>query len=116
MAELRSISPRLAEEFFETVREYVQRMYSSPGSGIAFDRYVRMSLVCGRVETFTDRLPDEVFDALYHLAMDDSAHRHLKDELSSNPTYATAAHCLLQLIEDKKRRYVELNEEHRRKK
>src|SRR6516165_3005112 len=75
MAESSTISPRLAQEFFETLREYIQQAFSAPDSGMTFDRYVRMSLVCGRVESFVDPLPDDAFDALYHLAMDDEMHK-----------------------------------------
>ena len=112
MAESSTISPRLAQEFFETLREYIQQAFSAPDSGMTFDRYVRMSLVCGRVESFVDPLPDDAFDALYHLAMDDEMHKHLKEALGGDPTYATAARCLRELIEEKKRKYVE-NEERR---
>ena len=112
MAESSTISPRLAQEFFETLREYIRQAFSAPDSGMTFDRYVRMSLVCGRVESFVDPLPDDAFDALYHLAMDDEMHKHLKEALRGDPTYATAARCLRELIEEKKRKYVE-NEERR---
>ena len=64
---------------------------------------VRISLVCGRVEGFTDPLPDEVFDAVDFLLID----RHRKAELRANRTYDTAARCFLEVIEDKKRKYSE---------
>jgi hypothetical protein len=57
-----------------------------------FARYIQLSLVCGRVANFTDPLPADVFDALYHV----------KKELRADPTYATAARCFLELIEAKK--------------
>jgi len=63
-------------------------------------------LVCGRAGGFTDPLPDEVFDAVDFLLID----RHRKAELRANRTYATAARCFLEAIEDKKRKYSE-NEE-----
>jgi hypothetical protein len=110
MGDSSTISPRLAQEFFEILREYIQQAFSAPDSGMTFDRYVRMSLVCGRVESFVDPLPDDAFDALYHLAMDDEMHKHLKEALDADPTYATAARCLRELIEEKKRQYVEHEE------
>jgi hypothetical protein len=96
-----SISRRQAEEFFEAIREYVRWALSCPEQPLTFARYVQLSLVCGRVASFTDPLPAEVFDALYLLAIDDSC-RHLKKELRANPTYATAARCFLEMIEAKK--------------
>jgi hypothetical protein len=72
-----SISPRLAEEFFEAVREYVRWAFSRPERPLTFE-YIQFSLVSGRVASFTDSLPEDVFNALYVLAIDD-AHKPLKD-------------------------------------
>ncbi|SRR6266478_3137924 len=94
-----SISRRLAEEFFEAVREYIRWAFGHPQQPLPFDRYVQLCLVCGRVAKLTDPLPEDVFDALYMLAVDDEA---LKEELSVNRTYSTAARILLELIEAKK--------------
>jgi hypothetical protein len=55
------------------------------------------------VDGFTDPLPDDVFNALYVLAIDD-AHSNLKEQLYADPTYATANRCFLELIEAKKER------------
>jgi hypothetical protein len=101
MAAPSSISRRQAEEFFEAVREYVHWALSCPERPVTFARYIQLSLVCGRVASFTDPLPADVFDALYFLAIDDTC-RHLKKELRADPTYATAARCFLELIEAKK--------------
>jgi hypothetical protein len=102
-----SISPRLAEEFFEAVREYIRWNFGDPEPSITVDRHlVRISLVCGRVDGFTDPLPDEVFDAVDFLLID----RRRRAELRANRTYATAARCFREAIEDKKRKYSE-NEE-----
>ena len=104
MAPSPSISPRLAEEFFEAVRQYIRWNFGDPEPSFTVDRHlVRISLVCGRVDGFTDPLPDDVFDALDFLLTD----RHHKAELRANPTYATAARCFLEAIEDKKRKYSE---------
>jgi hypothetical protein len=78
-----------------------------PEPSITVDRHlVRISLVCGRVDGFTDPLPDDVFDAVDFLLID----RRHKAELRANPTYDTAARCFLEAIEEKKRKYSE-NEE-----
>jgi hypothetical protein len=50
------------------------------------------------VDTFTDPLPDEVFDALYFLATE----KHLKEKLDAERIYATGAQSLLKLIERRK--------------
>jgi hypothetical protein len=105
-----SISRRLAEEFFEAVREYVRWAFSRPEQPLAFDRYIQLSLVCGRVASFTDPLPEDVFNALYLLAIDDR-HKPLKEELGADPTYATAARCFLELIEAKKQTFEQSTEE-----
>jgi hypothetical protein len=55
-------------------------------------------LVCGRVINSTERVTEEVFDALYMIALDE-AHAELKKELTVSPTFATAASVLLELIE-----------------
>jgi hypothetical protein len=62
---------------------------------------VRISLVCGHVDGFTDPLPGDVFDAMDFLLID----RRQRAELHANPTYDTAARCFLEAIEDKKREY-----------
>lgn len=103
MPPLNSIPARLANEFFEAVREYLRWSLGDPEPSITVDRYlVRISLVCGRVDSFTDQLPDDVFYALCFL-MGGSRHKRLKDELRADRTYTTAARCFLELIEDKKR-------------
>jgi hypothetical protein len=94
----RSITPKLAEEFFDAVREYVRSAFSNPDQPLTFARYIQLSLKCGRVASFTDPLPDDLFDALYLLALDDTQ-RDIKEELSAHRTYATAARCLLELID-----------------
>ena len=98
-----SISRKLAEEFFEAVREYVRWSLSRPERPLTFDRYIQLSLICGRVASFTDPLPEDVFNALHLLAIDDK-HSALKEELSADRTYATAARCFFELIEAKKER------------
>ena len=50
---------------------------------------------------FTDPLPDELFEALYFLATDETR-RHLREKLDADRTYSTAGQCLFKLIEDRK--------------
>ena len=103
MASSKPIHPRLANEFFEAVREYLRWTSGDPEPSTTVDRYlVRISLVCGRVGSFTDLLPDDVFYALCFLMH--GSHKHLKEELRADRTYAAAARCFLELIEDKKAR------------
>ena len=104
-----SISPTLAEEFFEAVRGYIRWVFSHPKRPLSFERCIQLSLVCGRVATFTDTLPEDVFNALYVLALDDT-HRPLKEELRADRTYATAARCFLELIEAKKQMMEKSNQ------
>jgi hypothetical protein len=61
-----------------------------------------MSQVCRLVAGFSDPLPHGVFDELL-------SHMHAigdKFELSRKPSYATAARCLLKLIENRKAAYL----------
>ena len=60
-------------------------------------------MVFGRLEGYTDPLPDDVFDAVDFLLVDK---RH-KAELRANRTYDVAARCFLEAIEVKKRKYSE---------
>jgi hypothetical protein len=84
-----------------------------PEPSMTVDRYlVRINLVCGRVSGFHDSLPDEVYDALFFVMH--GTHTHLKKELRADRTYATAARCFLELIEDKKRKYSGTDERPRK--
>jgi hypothetical protein len=63
--------------------------------------------VCDLVAAFDDRLPDDVCDHLLaemHFGSDD-----LRLKLVGNPTYATAATCLRELIERKLAAYQQRN-------
>ena len=102
-AEKPAISPKLAQTFFDGIQEYVRWAYGHPEQPLPLDRYIQLSLIGGRVDGFTDPLPDDVFSALYVLAIDD-VHSNLKEQLSADPTYATASRCFLELIEAKKER------------
>jgi len=93
------INPRLREEFFEAVREYVRWAFGHPKQPLPFNRYVQLSLVCGRVADSTDLLPQDAFDTLVMLAIEDARR---KEELRVNRTYVTAARILMELIDAKR--------------
>jgi hypothetical protein len=94
-----AISPKLADAFFEAVRVYVRWGFMGPEPGITFDHdLIPISALCRLVDTFTDQLPDEVFDALYFLATE----KPMKERLEAERTYASGAQLLLKLIEDRK--------------
>jgi hypothetical protein len=100
------ISPKLADTFFEAVREHVRWSYMGAEPSISDDQdeLIPISTVCRRVDTFTDPLPDEVFNALYFL----TAQKHLKEKLDAERTYAAGAQLLLKLIEDRKAEWGEV--------
>jgi hypothetical protein len=100
------ISPELAETFFEAVREYVRWAFGTPEPTVTVYQHP-ISMVCRRVEHFTDPLPDEVFNAVCFLVMG-ATERHLKEELlGTDRTYANAAQCLLKLIEGRQAEWRE---------
>ena len=100
------ISPQLADAFFAAVRGYVRWGYMGPEPGITNEENepIPISTVCRRVDTFTDRLPDEVCNALCFL----TTQKHLKERLDAEPTYANGAQLLLKLIEDRKAQWGEV--------
>jgi hypothetical protein len=102
------ISRRLAQEFFEAVREYIRWNFGSGASADVDRHLVRISLVCGRVAGYTDPLPDVVFDAVDFLLTD----RQHKEELRASPIYDTAPRCFLAAIQDKKRSYSKNEQGH----
>jgi hypothetical protein len=93
------INQRLGEEFFEAVREYVRWAFGHPKQPLPFNRYVQLSLVCGRVADSTNLLPQDAFDTLMTLAIEDAQR---KEELRVNRTYVTAARILMELIDAKR--------------
>jgi hypothetical protein len=80
------ISPQLADAFFAAVRGYVRWGYMGPEPGITNEEneLIPISAVCRRVDTFTDRLPDEVCNALCFL----TTQKHLKEKLDAERTAA----------------------------
>ena len=61
-----------------------------------------MSAVCGLVDRFRDRLPDDVFDRLM-IYMRDMRYTLLRQKIVADQSYTAAARCFLKLIEDLKR-------------
>jgi hypothetical protein len=105
------ISRKLANEFFEALREYIRWSFGSPERGDVYRYLVRIALVCGRVDGYADPLPDDVFDVVKFLLTD----RQLKEELRAHRTYDTAARCFLAVIKDKERSYSENERGHEQK-
>jgi hypothetical protein len=61
-----------------------------------------MSAICGLVDRFHDRLPDDVFDRLMSY-MRDIRYTLLRQKLVADQSYIAGARCFLRLIEDRKR-------------
>jgi len=69
-----------------------------------------ISDVCKFVVGLDDHLPEDVLDRLLS-EMHDPGHAHLKAELTTDPSYSTAAYCLLMLIHDSKAALRRLRDE-----
>jgi hypothetical protein len=67
------------------------------------DKSHDMSAVCGLVESFRERLPDDVFDKLI-IHMRDIRYTLLRQKIVADQSYAAGARCFLRLIEDRKRK------------
>lgn len=61
-----------------------------------------MSAVCGLVDRFRDRLPDDVLDKLM-IYMRNIRYTLLRQRIVADQSYAAGARCFLRLIEDRKR-------------
>ena len=101
MAERRSIPPDLAAAFFDAVRQYLLWAFAAPQPTIKVggQEIISIGSACERVSIFSDRLPDETFNALYLVSV--------QKQLKADPTYATGAYCLLKLIEDRQAEWRE---------
>jgi hypothetical protein len=99
------IPAKLADAFFEAVRQYIRWSFMGPEPSITLDQdhLVPISTACRCINTFPDPLPDKVFDALYFLAVQ----KHLKEKLDAERTYANGAQFLLGLIENRKAEWGE---------
>ena len=61
-----------------------------------------MSAICGLVDRFRDRLPDDVFDR-FMIYMRDIRYTLLRQKIVADQSYTAGARCFLRLIEDRKR-------------
>jgi hypothetical protein len=64
---------------------------------------VLISAVCLHMESFSGKLPDDLFQILSGCMHEQP--RILKMKLVQDPSYETAAQCLFQLIEEKRAKY-----------
>ena len=62
-----------------------------------------MSELCELVAEYNDRLPQEIFNMLYHQIP--VGHERLKEKLGTDGSYSIGAYCLFKLIEDRKAGY-----------
>jgi hypothetical protein len=105
----------LAEAFAEAVSRF--QLTWSPaehGPEISIGRKpFSLKAVCSLVDSFEDKLPDDVFDVL-DLCLDATQIRS-KEDLGRNQTYAAGARCLRKLIEDRESEYRRLKELRRKR-
>jgi hypothetical protein len=95
------IPQKLREAFDQAVSVYSSWTPLLPERLITIDdKFFTMSEVCRLVDKFHDPLP---MPALDRLSSYTAEHRRLKDKLEGDQTYSTAANCLRQLIERRKR-------------
>lgn len=73
---------------------------AAPEFGVDINgRHVALSDLCGLVGGLGDRLPETVLDRLL-CEIHGARHASLRAELCNDPSYATAAACLLTLMQD----------------
>jgi hypothetical protein len=102
MPELPDIStrPDLSAAFNEATFDY---MDWSPGHErrqyLIEQKYLPIDELCKRVEKFAGTLPQHVLDQLRSYMMADSSKYELLDRLRADPSYATGARCLREMIE-----------------
>ena len=103
-----SIPANLCAAFRSAVQLYSDWMPSLPEPQVHFGGEIHsMSTVCGLVDRFGDRLPDDVIDQLL-IYMRDIRYTLLRQKIVAEPTYTAGARCFLRLIEDRKRQEVAL--------
>jgi hypothetical protein len=91
----------LAEAFDNAVGLYEIWKWgpSQPERKVIYNgQHLSMSEVCGLVDQFTDRLPDQVFVNL-RSCMHHYPHGQLIADLEADQSYATGARCLRRMIE-----------------
>jgi hypothetical protein len=97
------IPTALSAAFRSAVWLYSDWMLSLPEPQVQLGSKTHdMSEVCGLVDCFRDRLPDDVFDSLMSY-MRDIRYTLLRQKLVADQSYIAGARCFLRLIEDRKR-------------
>ena len=100
LSEHPTIPPGRAAAFREAVRHYTNwRGEAEPEVSLDL-KPALISTVCEAVLSFSDPLPEDVFEKLFSYLH--AEHTVLRVELDADPTYATAARCFLKLIEHRK--------------
>jgi hypothetical protein len=69
---------------------------------IGCHRYRSRKSVCGLLDGFEDRMPDDVFEKLMTY-MRDIRYTLLRQKIAAEQSYTAGARCFLRLIEDRKR-------------
>jgi hypothetical protein len=69
------------------------------------DRGYALSEVCGLMNGFEERLPEDIFDRLMSY-LREIRYTLLRQKLVAEPSYAAAGYCFLRLIEDRKRHFL----------
>ena len=96
------IPTALSAAFRSAVWLYSDWMPSLPEPQVRLGSKIHyMSAVCGLVDSFRDRLPDDVFDRLM-IYMRDIRYTLLRQKLVADQSYIAGARCFLRLIEDRK--------------
>lgn len=98
---------RELEEAFQGALGKYENWGGDPEPAISLNKKpVLISGICDLVVAMDikDRMPDEVF-RMIHWFMH-AQHQALKQELGQDPSYATAARCLLQLIAEHRELYA----------
>ena len=96
-----TIPPAYAQAFRDAVWRYSRWTGEAEPEVILDLKPVSISSLCKYVLPFNDPLPEDVFQKLFSELLNEYV--VLKGEHDTDPTYGTAAHCFLKLIEHHKR-------------
>jgi hypothetical protein len=97
------IPDNLSATFRSAVWLYSDWMPSLPEPEVRFGTELHtMSAVCGLLDGFEDRMPDDVFEKLMTY-MRDIRYTLLRQKIAAEQSYTAGARCFLRLIEDRKR-------------
>ena len=101
-----SIPDHLREAFRKAVWSYADWNPALPEPEVPVgDRHYAPSAVCGLVDDFHDRLPQDIFDRLMSY-LREIRYTLLRQKLVAEHSYAAAGQCFLRLIEDQKRHFL----------